>query len=457
MPPLSSNSTVPSGDALPEIRTALPGPRASALCELLAQYECPALTARRKRRSEQSGAPHDPIVWQSARGANVCDVDGNLYVDMTAGFGAALIGHGDPQVVSAVQQQASVLMHALGDVHPSEPKIALEKKLASLVPFADARVILGLSGSDAVEAALKTCVLRTKASIIVAFHGSYHGLSHGPLAACGYSPAFREPFQGQLGNHVRFVTYPSLGDTQACERSYEQLCTVLDEQKVGVILIEPILGRGGVIRPDPKTVRAMMDRAVNDHIPIIVDEIYTGMKRAGEGFTFWESLVGRAPDIVCFGKALGGGMPISACVMGPESARAWGNPDREAIHTSTFLGNPLACTAALATLDVLQSPETDQRLREVTDDLWTPLEALLSQRSLGITRLDGARLLIGVGLSGGSARTLAVVRAMLEQGYILLPGGVKGDALTLTPPMTLTREQCQHFAQTLEQVLARVP
>src|SRR4051794_37163835 len=116
----------PAGDELPRIRTPIPGSRATEWCELLARVECPALTSRRARRAEQSGTPHDPIVWTAARGANVADVDGNVYVDWTAGFGAALLGHGHPAVVTAVQSQAGRLMHALGDVYPSETKILLE-------------------------------------------------------------------------------------------------------------------------------------------------------------------------------------------------------------------------------------------------------------------------------------------------------------------------------------------
>src|SRR4051794_5747594 len=149
------------GAELPLLVTSVPGPRSTALAETLSRVECPALTARRARRAEQSGASHDPISWHEARGSNVRDVDGNVFVDTTAGFGAALLGHAHPGVVKALAEQQGKLLHALGDVQPSDTKVALLADLAHLAPW-PARVILGLSGADAVEAALKTAVLATQ-------------------------------------------------------------------------------------------------------------------------------------------------------------------------------------------------------------------------------------------------------------------------------------------------------
>ena len=197
------------GELLPQIRSHGPGGESTrALVDLLASVECPGLTARRRRREEFTGASHDPIVWVQARGANVVDADGNRYVDMTGGFGVALLGHGHPAVVAAVQAQAATMLHALGDVYPSAQKITLEARLAALVPW-HARVILGLSGADAIEAALKTAMLATGLPGVLAFEGGYHGLSYGALASCGYRFSFREPFAAQLNPAVRVAPYPS--------------------------------------------------------------------------------------------------------------------------------------------------------------------------------------------------------------------------------------------------------
>ena len=192
----------------PQVRLPLPGARGRELIERLAEAECPALTQRRARRAESSGAPSDPIVWSRARGCNVWDADGNRFVDMSAGFGAAAVGHAHPRVQQALVAQSGTLLHALGDLHPSDVKIALLSRLRSLGPFEDGCVMLGQNGGDAVTAAMKTAALFTGKPGVLAFEGGYHGLDYGPLAACGYGSAMREPFEQQLNPHVAFVPYP---------------------------------------------------------------------------------------------------------------------------------------------------------------------------------------------------------------------------------------------------------
>lgn len=444
---------IPPGDALPCVRTALPGPRAQALVDTLARFECPGLTARRRRREEVSGASHDPIVWSSARGANVADADGNVYVDMTAGFGAALIGHTHPHVVEALRAQSGRMLHALGDVYPSDVKVALEARLAGAAPWA-ARVILGLSGADAIEAALKTAALHTRRPGVLAFEGGYHGLSYGAVSVCGYKRAFREPFARQLNAHVYFAPYADGNVDGSLARSLEAVDRALATGAVGAVLVEPVQGRGGVVVPHAGFLAALSARSKMAGAVLVVDEIYTGLHRTGG---FLRSLDdGCVPDVVCLGKALGGGLPVSACVMRDEVARAWGDPDKEAIHTSTFLGNPLACAAAMAALDVLDDPKTQRAIQELGAELGDALDALALDASLAIDGVAHVGLLAGVTVAGGVARSLSVMRAMLERGYVVLPGGVAGDVLTLTPPCTLTRAQLDGFAQALAASLRAV-
>lgn len=386
-------------------------------------------------------------MWSAARGANVLDAEDNLFVDLTAGFGAALVGHANPVVVDAVQRQAARLLHALGDLHPSEPKILLEQALCSLAPW-PARVLLGLSGSDAVEAALKSCVLATGRAGVLAFDGGYHGLAHGPLAACGYKAAFREPFAGQLGAHVRFAPYPS---AEHAERSLEAARRELAAGTIGAVLLEPMLGRGGVVDADPSALAELARCARSYGALLVVDEIYTGLGRTGPGYFDshrWPFEV----DVLCLGKALAGGLPVSACLLREEVARAWGAPGGEALHTSTFLGNPLGSAAALATLEVLQS-EAFQRQR---DDASAALEGHLREvaaKGLGVCGLGGRGLLRGIHLDGGVERSLHVCRELLERGFLVTLGGVRGDWLVLTPPACITKEQLAHFALALEESL----
>jgi 4-aminobutyrate aminotransferase/(S)-3-amino-2-methylpropionate transaminase len=443
------DSLPPIGDLLPLVRLGEPGGEVTrSLIDTLAAVECPGLTARRRRREELSGASHDPIVWAQARGANVVDVDGNRYVDLTGGFGVALLGHGHPEVVAAVQRQAATLLHALGDVYPSAAKIGLEARVAAMVPWAS-RVILGLSGADAVEAALKTARLATGRPGVLAFEGGYHGLSYGALAACGYKAAFRGPFSGQLNPSVRFAPYPSARDLG---RSLESVRVALSDDVVGAVLIEPILGRGGVEPAAVGALAALAAMAKERGALLIVDEIYTGLGRTGP---WLQSLaMGCEPDVVVIGKALGGGVPVSAAIAREEAARAWGASVGEAIHTSTFLGNPLSCAAALASLDVLARPETAAMIAGCSARLERAIRGALSHEAAGVRRLTFAGMLIGVAVDGGLRRALAVCRRMLERGYIVLTGGVDGDVLTLTPPACMTDAQVGAFASTLAEVLA---
>ncbi len=383
----------------------------------------------------------------------MADADGNVYVDMTAGFGAALIGHTHPHVVAALRTQSERMLHALGDVYPSDVKVALEARLAQMAPW-PARVILGLSGADAIEAALKTAVLHTKRSGVLAFEGGYHGLSYGAVSVCGYKRAFREPFARQLNANVCFAPYADSRVEGALERSLGAVDRAFARGDVGAVLVEPVQGRGGVVVPPEGFLSALSERAKRVGAVLIVDEIYTGLHRTGG---VWRAVDdGCDPDIVCLGKALGGGLPVSACVMRDEVANAWGDPDGEAIHTSTFLGNPLACAAAMASLDVLESPETQVAIRVTGARLADALDILAVDPALGITRVTHVGLLAGVTVAGGVARSLAVMRAMLERGYVLLPGGVAGDVLTLTPPCTLTAAQVAGFAQALDASLRAV-
>jgi 4-aminobutyrate aminotransferase-like enzyme len=421
------------GSLLPSIVTPVPGPRSSAFAEELSRVECPALTMRRARRAERSGAPHDPLCWQEAHGANVRDVDGNVFVDLTAGFGAALLGHAHGPVVAAVSGQMARLVHALGDVHPSDAKVHLLQALAALAPF-PARVILGLSGADAVEAALKTAVLATGKPGVVAFEGGYHGLSHGPLATCGYGEGFRAPFAAQLNPHVAFAPYPEHA-SQAAE-ALSRVDAALEALPAGAVLVEPIQGRGGVRLPPPGFLADLARVAHARGALLIADEIYTGLGRTGTLLRHREE--GCEADLVCLGKSLGNGFAVSACLGREEVMAAWGDPDHEAIHTSTFLGNPPACAAALTVLEELQARDVPGQALERGAALRRALEA----RGLSVR---GAGLLLGVEL----ARPLEVARRLLERGYIVLGAGAPPSVLCLTPPVCITDPQIEGFASAL--------
>ena len=431
------------GDALPAVKSPIPAATGQAWVERLAASECPALTTRRKRREEQTGANHDPIVWVEARGANVVDADGNRYVDLTSGFGVAFVGHRHPDVVAAVKRQADRLLHALGDLHPSDVKVELLERLCGLSPWPDARAMLSLSGADAVTAALKTAVMATGKAGVVAFDGSYHGLTYGPLAVSGYADRFREPFRAQLQRDVHFATWPEH------QVSVDTAIATLpqDWSSIGAVIVEPIQGRAGVRLPPTGFLEALKRTCEKNGALLIVDENFTGVGRCG---AWWRSLEdGVVPDVICVGKALGGGLPVSACIASEDVMRAWGAPDREAIHTGTFYGDPLGSAAALATIDLIEREGLADQAAKRGDAFAAELRAA---RLPEVLEVRHAGMMLGLQLEA-PMQALTVTRALLERGYLVLPAGTNADVLQLAPPVTIGEAQLEGFVAALRNVL----
>lgn len=412
------------GDQLPAVKQPIPGPESRAWVDRLAARECPAITARRARRAAALGAADaDPPVWVRAVGSNVIDADGNVLVDLCAGFGVASVGHRHPEVVAAGQAQLGRLPHAMGDAFPDIRRIELMEALCARTGMD--RVILGSSGSDAVEAALKTARIATGRSRFVSFTGGYHGLASAPLAAIGYHvDAFQRPFREMLGQHVRVA--PFGGDWG-------------DLSGVAGVLVEPVQGRGGMRAPPPGWLVDLHAAARRAGAVVIHDEVYTGLGRTG---AFLASDL--RPDLLCLGKALGGGFPISACLGTAKVMDAWGASTGEAIHTQTFLGNPTGAAMALAVLELVDRLELAARAR-AQGERWARALAAVP----GVTRVSGRGLMIGVHLPDAPG----VTRKLLQRGWIVLPCGENAEALGLTPPLTIPQELLDAFVDALREAL----
>ncbi len=407
-----SNETF--GRQLPEMRMRPPGPRSSELAARLAGVESRNVTYL---------GPDFPVFWSEAKGANVRDADGNVYLDLTGAFGVAVAGHRHPAMVRAVHEQADRLMHGMGDVHPPLPKVDLLEALAALAPWRETRGVLATSGSEAVEVALKTALLATGRPRILAFEGSYHGLTMGALATTSRDH-FRAPFRAHLHPEVRFLPFPE--DEATADRVLESAFDGAGE--VGAVIIEPIQGRGGVRLPAPGFLRKLGREARARGAVLIFDEIFTGLGRTGETFAFEHE--GVVPDLLCLGKALGGGLPISACLGDADVMDAWPTSRGEAIHTSTFLGHPLACASALAFLGVLRDEGLAERAREIGSRLRAGLEG---------RAVRGRGAFLGIVLGEGEG--VEVATRGLAEGLLLLPAGARGEVLQLSPPLVLTEAQ----------------
>jgi 4-aminobutyrate aminotransferase/(S)-3-amino-2-methylpropionate transaminase len=422
----------------------------SALARL-EQVECPAFGQRRRDREAASGAEMLPIVLSSGKGSSVFDVDGNRYVDLCAGFGALVLGHGAPSVLRALAGQAERLVQALGDVYAADAKVALLERLASLHPGVRPRVMLGQSGSDAITAALKTARLATGRPGVVAFEGAYHGLGYGPLAACGVRPSYRLPFADQLNPSVTFAPYPRReADLDRALAAVEQ---ALRAGNVGAVLVEPVLGRGGCVVPPRAFLGALTEAAHRHGALVIADEIWTGMGRSGAMVR--STAEGAPADILCFGKGLGGGLSISACVAAEDVMMAWAGAvdgrGEGVVHTSTHAGSPLACAAAIATLDALRFRKLPARAREIGAVARETFRAAL-EGVPGVVDVRGEGLMLGIELDGGD-RALRAMVGMLGRGYLLITGGTRSEVLTLTPPLTIREERLADAAAVLREVL----
>lgn len=438
-----------------------------------------------------------PIVWERARGETVWDADGKLYLDLTAAFGVAACGHANPRVVRAGREQMGRLLHAMGDVHPHALKAQLAREL-SRVTFerwtrkpSPARAAAGLkrargnkpnttsggilqaraktifcnSGFEAVEAALKTALLATGKPDVIAFEGGYHGLGYGALNATHRSH-FRSPFLAQLGRFGHFAPFARQdgGDYPAeqLERSEAAVRKLFKAHEIGAVLVEPVQVRGGINLPHPEFL-PMLRHACNEHRALLVlDEIYTGFGRTGRWFACEH--FGVTPDVICLGKALTGGFPLSACVgRAAVMDAAWPPSPGEAIHTSTFLGHPVGCAMALAQIAELRARDLVRQSAKRGEFLLRQLAELPRTFKAGEgeqVRLTsrGLGLLAGVELSQqgspATAVSLRLIKQLLHRGYILLPEGEHANVISFTPPLTISERQLAKAVKVLRQVLA---
>jgi 4-aminobutyrate aminotransferase/(S)-3-amino-2-methylpropionate transaminase len=332
------------------------------------------------------------VIWAEAEGCRVVDADGREYLDLSAGFGVAALGHRNPDVAAAVSGQAERCVHALGDLAEADVTAALRERLAAEKGAA----LLGVTGEDAVEIALRTALLVTGRPGLVAFEGAYHGTGLLALAATGFD-RFRTPFAPWLPGPV--YRFPYGEDPGALP------------DDVGSVIVEPVQGRSGARVPPPGFLERLRERCDASGALLVADEIYCGLGRTG---ALWAS--GDLADLVTCGKALGGGLPLSACLLSREHAEAW-RLGPEDVYTHTHMGNPLACAAALVVLD--RVPGLLDRVREAGERF-----AAAGWHGAGLLRARA-----GDGF------------AAWEKGVIVIPAGEDGSLMSATPALTIADEE----------------
>ncbi len=434
-------------------------PTTHSVLGLLARYESRNVTYR-----DPDGTW--PIVWERAKGEHVWDSEGRKYLDLTAAFGVAAAGHANPAVVRAGQRQMGRLLHAMGDVHPHARKAELARELSRLTferwtrRGIAGKVIFGNSGFEAVEAALKTARLATGRKQIIAFRGGYHGLGYGALNAT-HRDHFREPFLNQLGEFGLFADFPV--DDKSLREVRRELNQLFRQHKIGAVLVEPVQARGGINIP-PTGFLPLLRKLCDRHGALLmVDEIYTGFGRTGKWFAVEHS--GVVPDLICLGKALTGGFPLSACVGRADLMdAAWPVSQGEAIHTSTFLGHPVGCAMALAQMKEIQKRKLPGAARATGRWLLRQLSNLKPPSKRWRFAARGLGLMAGLEIrrADGSPAThecLTLIKRLLHRGFVLLPEGEHANVISFTPPLIIARSQLvtmlRALGRTLAEVLAR--
>ncbi|MEH2097758.1 acetyl ornithine aminotransferase family protein [Nostoc sp.] len=425
----------------PNLITSLPGPRAQAIVQRDRAVTSPSYTR------------DYPLVVSRGQGCMVEDVDGNVFLDMTAGIAVTATGHAHPEVVKAIQEQSARLLHMSGTDFYYEPMVELAEQLAIRAPFPQlhsnsafpAKIFFTNSGAESNEGAIKLARYYTKRSLIVAFLGAFHGRTYGAMSLTGSKAVQRANF----GPLVPGVTHIPYGTHASLDYLEQQLFgTILPPQEVAAIVVEPIQGEGGYIVPEDgflKRIREICDR---HGILMVVDEVQAGMGRTGRLFAIehW----GVMPDIITTAKGIASGLPLGAILARPE-LMTW----PPGSHATTFGGNPVACAAGITTLRLLESG-----LMANATQMGEFLQASLTQLHQKFPRVSlprGKGLMVAVDLldeQGNLDRELRdrIIQEAFLRGLLLL--GCGKAAIRFCPPLVIDSDQIQIALQIISEILS---
>ncbi len=437
---------------LPILTGPVPGPRAQAVIERDAKTVSPSYTRCY------------PLVAKKGEGAIVEDVDGNRFLDFTAGIAVVATGHCHPRVVEAIQQQAARLIHMSGTDFYYEELVALAEKLDEIAPGdVPRRVSFGNSGAEAMEGAIKLARYATGRDKIIAFFGSFHGRTMGALSLTSRKAVQRARF-GPLVPGVVHAPYPycyrcPYGQTPEncaveCVKHIEDtlLKTIAPAEETAAIVVEPVQGEGGYIVPPQRFFDELSRVARANGILLVFDEVQSGMGRTGK---MWAAdHFGVVPDILAVAKGIASGLPLGATV-----ARADLMTWPPGAHASTFGGNPVACAAALVTIELLQQ-ELVENARVMGEYLMDRMRRWPARFPI-VGDVRGLGLMLGIEIvrdqatkEKAAAWRDRIETLAFERGLLVLGAG--DNTLRLCPPLIINRDQCDFALDTLEACLQQV-
>ncbi|MGB7095988.1 MAG: acetyl ornithine aminotransferase family protein [Anaerolineales bacterium] len=427
----------------------LPGPKARAIID-------------RDQKVISPSYPRDyPFVMDHGRGSFVWDVDGNRYLDFAAGIAVTSTGHSHPKVVKAIQDQAEKFIHISSDYY-HEPWVALGEQLNVIAPFQEEAVsFMTNSGTESVEAAIKLARHFTGRSQFIAFLGSFHGRTMGSLAFTASKPHYKEDFFPMMGGvtHVPFPNpYHPILESLPGENYGETIVRYIEEQildqllpfsEVAGIMVETIQGEGGYVIPAPGFYPALRDLCNRYQILLIVDEVQSGMGRTGKWWAIEH--FGIEPDIVCVGKGIASGVPLGA-IIAKKSLMTW----TKGAHGNTYGGNPIACAAALATIELIND-EYMLNAVEVGEYTLRRLEELQS-RHPSIGQVRGRGLMIGVEFVQDRETRQPdlelrdrIIHLAFQSGLLLL--GCGKSTIRIAPPLSISKGEIDQGLIILEEII----
>jgi len=422
----------------PLIRTLLPGPRARALIERDSRALSPSFT-----RSY-------PLVVDHAEGLWITDVDGNSFLDFTAGIGVTATGHAHPAVVAAIKEQLGRFLHMSGTDFYYEQEIALAERLLKLAPVRPvARVFFTNSGTESIEGAMKLARWATQRPHFLAFTGAFHGRTLGALSLTASKARQREGFAPLLPG-VHHVPFPSASPRgvptdEALARIGDIFDSIASASSFAAVFVEPIQGEGGIVVPPDDFLPRLRALTQEHGILLVVDEVQTGIGRTGRMFAVEHS--GVRPDILCVAKGLASGLPLGAIIAGGDLMR-W----PPGSHGSTFGGNPVCCAAALATLDLVENGLVENAAA-LGLALLQGLREVATRHSAIVSEVRGQGLIVAIECSSYEMAK-CLVTATFRRGLLLLPAGTR--AVRLIPALTVSQGEVEVALTIIDDALAEV-
>lgn len=408
--------------------------------------------------------PHQvDLVVASAKGTKITDASGKDYLDLFAGIAVNNVGHCHPKVVAAVREQAGLFMHVSNYYHSGVMPL-LAQRLAEVAPKGLRRSFFSNSGSEAIDGSVKLAKKYAYArgkngSTLISLEGSFHGRLALTLSLTG-----QNKYKEHLGH---YASYPGIFHAPApyhyrrggnltpdefgkvCANEMAELVDNYAPGDVAAVLIEPIMGEGGIITPPDTYLPRIQQICRERQILLAIDEIQSGVARSGRMFA--SQLWGIEPDIMAFAKGIGGGLPLGGFIATDDVASAF----QEGDHFSTFGGNPVACAAAIATLEVIKEERLEENARKVGDHTMRTLKEMGEKQPL-IGEVRGKGLMIGVELVKDSKKTPASKEAakvkslMKERGFLIGVGGLYGNVLRLEPPLIISKREIDFGVAAME-------